>query len=164
MFFSSTWVAEIYVKSRFDAATELADAPDDIRADATRAGTRAMLFQSVVSLATSIILPPFVANNDIHASAASSRDAHQPFSRLGKEGWKRFVPDLPLDWLSLPLLWAISNSVFSGLLFFGTWVAGTVWSSSFIIAASGFAWAVTNWAPFAIVSDRTLVRPHSHTS
>ncbi|GJN89623.1 hypothetical protein Rhopal_002610-T1 [Rhodotorula paludigena] len=156
MFFSSTWVAEIYVKTRFDAATELADAPDDIRADATRAGTRAMLFQSVVSLATSIILPPFVANNDIHASPASSRDAHQPFSRLGKEGWKRFVPDLPLDWLSLPLLWAISNSVFSGLLFFGTWIAGTVWSSSFIIAASGFAWAVTNWAPFAILGDLIL--------
>lgn len=160
LFFSTTWVAEMYVKTQWaegGAGSELADAPDDVRERATRAGTHAMLWHSVVSLATSIVLPPLVAagsssssstssSHDRPSSASSSRrPTTSPLARA-----KALLPRIPFDWLSLPLLWAISNSLFSVLLF-STLFATSVGGASFIVAAAGFAWAVTNWAPFALV-------------
>ena len=160
LFFSTTWVAEMYVKTQWaggGAGSELADAPDDVRERATRAGTHAMLWHSVVSLATSIVLPPLVAagsssssstssSHDRPSSASSSRrPTTSPLARA-----KALLPRIPFDWLSLPLLWAISNTLFSVLLF-STLFATSVAGASFIVAAAGFAWAVTNWAPFALV-------------
>ena len=156
LFFSTTWVAEMYVKTQWaggGAGSELADAPDDVRERATRAGTHAMLWHSVVSLATSIVLPPLVAagsgsssSHDRPSSTSSSR--RTTTSTLARA--KAALPRIPFDWLSLPLLWAISNTLFSVLLF-STLFATSVAGASFIVAAAGFAWAVTNWAPFALV-------------
>ncbi|BGP39227.1 hypothetical protein JCM10449v2_003165 [Rhodotorula kratochvilovae] len=155
LFFSTTWVAEIYVKSRSGSGAELASAPDDIRDAATRAGTRAMLWHSVVSLATSIIIPPLVAPNNPSSHDRSSSSYRYSTSLSAFDRVKRFLPHLPFTWLSLPLLWAISNIVFS-LLLFGTYFATSVSSATFILATTGFAWGVTNWAPFAILGDLIL--------
>lgn len=65
---------------------------------------------------------------------------------------------MPIAWLTLPLLWTISNGIFAVLLL-GTWFATSVAGASFIIAAAGFCWAITNWAPFAIVSLRSHSAP-----
>lgn len=151
LFFSTTWVAEIYVKTRWgDAGTELAQAPDEVREMATRAGTKAMLWHSVVSLVTSIVLPPLVApsvpaSKNERGGGFSSATTSSTLDRL-----RRFLPRVPFAWLSLPLLWAMSNTLFSVLLL-STFFAKSVGSASFIVATAGFAWAVTNWAPFAIV-------------
>ncbi|GAA5855584.1 hypothetical protein JCM9279_002989 [Rhodotorula babjevae] len=167
LFFSTTWVAEMYVKTQWaegGPGSELADAPDDVRARATRAGTHAMLWHSVVSLATSIVLPPLVAAGSTGAS--SSPHDHSSFTSSRRTGpsssssrllarAKALLPRIPFDWLSLPLLWAMSNTLFSALLF-ATLFAKSVAGASFIVAAAGFAWAVTNWAPFALLGDLIL--------
>ncbi|GAA5916357.1 hypothetical protein JCM8208_005313, partial [Rhodotorula glutinis] len=175
LFFSTTWVAEMYVKTRWDGGgpgSELKDAPEDVRERATRAGTHAMLWHSVVSLATSIVLPPLVAAS---AGASSSPQHDRPSSRRGPTTTttttsssssssllaraKSLLPHLsvalPLPWLSLPLLWALSNTLFS-LLLFATLFARSVEAASAIVAMAGFAWAVTNWAPFALLGDLIL--------
>ncbi|KWU47353.1 hypothetical protein RHOSPDRAFT_6124, partial [Rhodotorula sp. JG-1b] len=168
LFFSTTWVAEIYVKSLAGAApgAELATATDVVREAATRAGTRAMLWHSVVSLVVSIVVPPLVSSDDNspasmpHPTPSARRRA--AFGGRNKDAprWlviaKRFLPSIPFQWLTLPLLWAVSNAVFSLLLIGGTWTAKSVWSASFVVAAAGFCWAVTNWAPFAILGELIL--------
>ncbi|GAA5987039.1 hypothetical protein JCM10908_001002 [Rhodotorula pacifica] len=168
LFFSTTWVAEIYVKTRAGAASgaELATASDDVREAATRAGTHAMLWHSVVSLVTSIVVPPLVRTDEGKAAsspvgtASRRRGGGGLDSRNEEPQWlvvaKRFLPSVPFHWLTLPLLWAVSNGIFSFLLVAGTWIAGSVWSASFVIAAAGFCWAVTNWAPFAILGELIL--------
>lgn len=169
LFFSTTWVAEIYVKSLAGAApgAELATATDVVREAATRAGTRAMLWHSVVSLVVSIVVPPLVRSDDDSQSStphptSSSRRRAALGGRNDKDEprWlvlaKRFLPSIPFQWLTLPLLWAVSNAVFSVLLIAGTWTAKGVGSASFVVAAAGFCWAVTNWAPFAILGELIL--------
>ncbi|GAA5990989.1 hypothetical protein JCM11641_007730 [Rhodosporidiobolus odoratus] len=158
LFFSTTWVAEIYVRTQWgDAQSDLASAPSEVRDRATRAGTHAMLWHSIVSLSTSILLPPLVAGAGGEESQRG-RDRSYRFDG-GNDGrlevLKRMMPALPLQWLSLPLLWTFSNAVFATLLF-STWFATSVGGASFVVAAAGFAWSVTNWAPFAILGDLIL--------
>jgi hypothetical protein len=127
-----------------------------------------MLWHSVVSLVVSIVVPPLVRSDDDSQSStphptSSSRRRAALGGRNDKDEprWlvlaKRFLPSIPFQWLTLPLLWAVSNAVFSVLLIAGTWTAKGVGSASFVVAAAGFCWAVTNWAPFAIVSCLSLL-------
>ncbi|GAA5886641.1 hypothetical protein JCM5296_005357 [Sporobolomyces johnsonii] len=157
LFFSTTWIAEIYVKTVWgDASSDLGSAPEDVREQATRAGTRAMFWHSVVSLATSILIPPLIAS-----AVPSFGGDRSPYSRNGFGDdsrfarFKQYLPGIPFSWLSLPLLWTISSACFS-LLLLSTWFATSVAGASFIVAAAGFSWAVTNWAPFAILGDLIL--------
>lgn len=153
LFFSTTWVAEIYAQTHY-GNSDLSAAPFELRELATRAGTRAMLFHSIVALVTSIFLPALVAPFSETSSQATTDPYRQPpFPSAWNDFVKRiepFTPKLPLSWLSLSLLWTLSNGIFSTLLL-ATWFATSVGGASTIIAMAGFCWAVTNWAPFALV-------------
>lgn len=155
LFFSSTWVAEVFTKNQ--GGTDLASAPPAIQELATRAGSRALLLNSLVSLTTSIILPILVAPSETHdgfthSPPTSYSTSLSPFlSNL-----QQWMPILPLPWLSLPLLWTISNGAFS-LLLLSTYFATNVTSASLIIAGTGFSWALTNWLPFAIVRSLSVI-------
>ncbi|GAA6004844.1 hypothetical protein JCM10207_008425 [Rhodosporidiobolus poonsookiae] len=157
LFFSTTWIAEIYVRTRWgDAQSDLASAPQDVRDAATRAGTRAMLFHSVINLATSILLPPIVAGAAGEETSSRGRDrSYLRGSGGALDRVMRFLPQLPLQWLTLPLLWTFSNALFATLLF-ATWFATSVTGASIIVAIAGFSWAVTNWAPFALLGELIL--------
>ncbi|GAA5902876.1 hypothetical protein JCM6882_009150 [Rhodosporidiobolus microsporus] len=160
LFFSTTWVAETYIHTQWgDSSSDLASAPADVRDAATRAGTKAMLWHSVVNLVTSIVVPPLVEGGNGEKSGGGERGRYRSRGGGGNSGrldaLKRFLPSLPLSWLSLPLLWTISNALFACLLF-STWLAGSVGQATFVLASMGFAWAVTNWAPFAILGELIL--------
>lgn len=114
-----------------------------------------MLFHSIVSLSTSIFLPFLIAPfSDSPATYASNFRTTSP---LAWSKWRSHLPTIPFAWLSLSLLWTLSNGLFSFLLL-STWFASSVGSASLIIAATGFSWAVTNWAPFALV--RTIINSY----
>lgn len=147
LFFSTTWIAEIYAHAQGEP--DFATAPTLVRDLGTRAGTRALFLHSLVALTTSIVVPSLVATTGETPYLRQPSSEQSLFARVA-----HFLPTLPFAWLNLPLLWTISNGVFSVLLL-STWFAGdSVARASFLIAAMGFCWAVTNWAPFA------LVRPH----
>ncbi|KDE07787.1 hypothetical protein MVLG_01886 [Microbotryum lychnidis-dioicae p1A1 Lamole] len=168
MFFSTTWVAEAYLRSlEWGGPIDLGNVSVKVRDDATRAGTRAMLFHSIVALATSILLPPFVASSAASFSSPPPRLRHPPnvssfLDRLTKT-WRRFAPTLPLPWLSLPLLWTLSNGLF-GILLLSTYLSSSVFGASLIIAAVGFCGAITQWAPFALLGELILSLGATSTS
>lgn len=156
LFFSTTWVAEVYIKTH--GGTDLASSPPAMQDLATRAGSHAMLFHAIVSLSTSILLPNLIASTSPASatplrSIPSSKSLRSRFSFLInlQRGLGKVLPRLPLPWLSLSLLWTLSNGAFA-ILLFSTWLATSVGGASFIIAATGFCWAVTNWCPFSLVS------------
>lgn len=123
-----------------------------------------MLWHSVVSLATSIVIPPLIRTEENedkgpagsagrgHLRSATSAEGVLGAVARGVDLARRVLPRIPFEWLTLPLLWTVSNAFFAVLLVVGTWTAKSVAGASFVIAAAGFCWAVTNWAPFALVS------------
>lgn len=150
LFFTTTWIAEIYVNSLVPVSyAELADAPLDIQEDATRAGTTAMFYHSVVSLFTSIVVPPLIAPT----YPSNSTISKHPYAQSGATGnaFTRFIKThLPISWLSQQLLWTFSTGLF-GVLLLVCSVTKSVQGATVVIAIIGFCWACTNWLPFSIV-------------
>ncbi|KAK4056571.1 hypothetical protein OIO90_002419 [Microbotryomycetes sp. JL221] len=148
LFFATTWVAEIYVRD-IDDASDLATASAAVQEDATRAGTRAMFFHALVSLLTSIVMPPLISTTD-------SRSFKVPSTTSARFGWlEKLKHDVAIPWLTLPVLWLTSNALFAVALL-STWFTTSVTGASFLIALVGVCWAVTQWAPFAILGDLIL--------
>ncbi|GAA5836239.1 hypothetical protein JCM3766R1_003465 [Sporobolomyces carnicolor] len=159
LFFTTTWIAEIYVTTlRPTSYSELADAPLSIQEDATRAGTTAMFYHSVVSLVTSIVVPPLIAPTHVRTPSRTPNHVYgttPPAIEYGFFGrLKRFFP-IPISWLSLPLLWTFSTALFGALLLTCSMVR-SVSGATTVIALIGFNWACTNWIPFAVLAELIL--------
>lgn len=158
-FFSTTYVAEIYQNVHDFETPKATTATSPHEADpATRAGSRAMFLQAVISFACSVILPfltaPLVpAGVSVsgglgHRKARSSVDEDIGFRRNTRMAWSesildkilnsRFIPTLPLAWLDLTLLWMIAH-LFFAFLMFSTFFVSRVWSATLIIALLGFS-------------------------
>ncbi|KAM0788744.1 hypothetical protein ACM66B_002836 [Microbotryomycetes sp. NB124-2] len=148
LFFATTWVAEIYVRDQ-GQASDLASAPIQVQEDATRAGTRAMFFHALVSLLASIVMPPLI-------STPESKSFRQPTTSSSRFVWlDKWRTDVSVSWLTLPVLWMLSNGLFA-LALLSTYFTTSVAGASFIVALVGVCWAVTQWAPFAILGDLIL--------
>ncbi|KAK4055714.1 hypothetical protein OIV83_000260 [Microbotryomycetes sp. JL201] len=148
LFFATTWVAEIYVRDQGDAS-DLASASAQVQEEATRAGTRAMFFHALVSLLASVVMPPLITTPE-------SKAFRQPTTTSSRFMWlDRLKADVKVPWLTLPILWMLSNGLFA-LALLSTYFSTSVFSASFIVALVGVCWAVTQWAPFAILGDLIL--------
>ncbi|GAA6010028.1 hypothetical protein JCM11491_005835 [Sporobolomyces phaffii] len=156
LFFTTTWIAEIYVTTLLPTSySDLADAPTSIQEAATRAGTTAMFYHSLVALLTSILVPPLVAPT--YPVAAPARiDNHPYHSTSSTDGVvARIGRCLPIPWLTLPLLWTVATAAFGSLLLLCS-VIGSVQGATVAVALIGFCWACTNWIPFAVLADLIL--------
>ncbi|GAA5892405.1 uncharacterized protein JCM6883_007344 [Sporobolomyces salmoneus] len=155
LFFTTTWIAEIYVTTLQPVSySDLAEAPELVQEDATRAGTTAMFYHSVVSLLASILLPPLTASSSSTRLSTHPYGSHSSTSHNLIERFKHFIP-IPIPWLSLPLLWTFSTGLLGVLMLFCS-IIGTVGGATVLIALIGFNWACTNWIPFAVLADLIL--------
>ncbi|KAI8060543.1 major facilitator superfamily domain-containing protein [Gongronella butleri] len=126
LFYSTTWVAEIYAKS-----TPLDDHRDAV-GQATRAGSFSFLVYSLVSLASSFLLPIFVR---------ASAERNEMSTR---------VP--PYQCLTLPEIWTASHFLFCAAML-STWFVNDVLAASLVIGICGVSWAVSMWAPFSLIGE-----------
>jgi solute carrier family 45 protein 1/2/4 len=167
LFYSSTWVAEIYLKQNSNGADDLSNVSEEIADAATRAGSRALLLQSVIIFSTSVVLPFLVtstgaahtrsppkerfrfANTDL---AAEDDLSARVLTKLDSvyEWLHSHLPTLPFPWLRLPVAWGISQIAFT-ILMWSTWLVTGVVGASLIIALSGITMGMAMWAPFALV-------------
>ncbi|GAA5975120.1 hypothetical protein JCM5350_000140 [Sporobolomyces pararoseus] len=160
LFYTTTWIAEIYVQNlRPISYSELADAPTSVQEDATRAGTTAMFYHSVVALVASILVPPLIAPTYPLPSSSSSRITNHPYGSTSSSNdlvsrLKHYFP-IPISWLTLPLMWTISTGILGTLLLVCS-VVKSVEAATVVIALIGFNWACTNWIPFAVLADLIL--------
>ncbi|CAD6566115.1 MAG: hypothetical protein CYPHOPRED_000358 [Cyphobasidiales sp. Tagirdzhanova-0007] len=169
LFFSTTYIAEIY-ETRQPTPTDPSTSASYTNAalpheadPGTRAGSRAMFLQSLFSFVMSVLLPFFV-NSLVPSNSSAARQARLPDDRGAYAlNWtdsavarlSGLLPTLPIPWLDLNLLWAISHVVFA-VLMFATWLVGAVWSATLILTLVGFSWAVTGWAPTALLAQEIL--------
>jgi solute carrier family 45, member 1/2/4 len=152
LFYLSTWIGELYVQEFFEKDPNLPpEEVDRLYEKATRVGTFALLIWAITSLASNLLLPFFVAPTyDIPVSSGMSiRSAASNKSYTTR--FDRFLNALIIPWFTLRRAWTISLFLFA-LAMFSTLVIRTPTLATVAVAVVGIPWAMTLWAPFAIIS------------
>lgn len=153
LFYTTTFVADLYVQPYLEENPHMTPAElDQLYERATRVGTFAMLVYSVTSLATNVILPSFIDptfDNEPVVSDAASETSGSVSGRKSKR-------TKPLQWLVIPgftlkRAWMLSHILFAAAMFAAPFIR-TVRAANVIIGFFGITWAMTLWAPWAIIS------------
>jgi solute carrier family 45 protein 1/2/4 len=65
-----------------------------------------------------------------------------------------------IPWITLRRAWLLSH-ICTALLFWSTFFVSTTTGATFIVALLGIPWAVTCWAPFALIAAEISQRHHN---
>ncbi|KAI9314892.1 hypothetical protein BX666DRAFT_2029136 [Dichotomocladium elegans] len=145
LFYSTTWVAEIYDET----ALQNGSAGDDAVGQATRAGSFAFLVYSLVSLGASFVLPLVIA-----PSGGMDRYKGHTIEFKIKGRSFSFSPTkyLKISFLNLQRAWTASHVIFL-LAMLATVFVNDVVSASVVIGICGVSWSMTMWAPFSLLGE-----------
>ncbi|KAF8604703.1 hypothetical protein BDV93DRAFT_492021 [Ceratobasidium sp. AG-I] len=139
MFFGTVWVGDVYVREALRLGDSRAETDPSLRADGTRAGSRAMLYGALLAFAISIVLPYFVKDSE----------SGSPEARGGATNRSTLVR-AKLS-ISLRSWWTFSHALFGLLLLATGWVA-TVRGAFVIFTLQGLCSVISHWAAFTIIA------------
>ncbi|KAL0946318.1 hypothetical protein HGRIS_012558 [Hohenbuehelia grisea] len=169
MFYTTMYVGDIHKRNMASSlppssAPNYQQAMDDLDAEATRLGTRALFYSSLLSLLSNFVLPFFVSEASPGVRGTSAPNGLSLSGRKGRAAIQRCLMGLFFKITSfkihLATLWALSHLIFA-LCMAGTFFAHDVASASFLITITGFPWAITQWAPFSLLAEAILTEPTS---
>ncbi|TVY39524.1 General alpha-glucoside permease [Lachnellula subtilissima] len=153
LFYSSSYVGDIYVQPYLEANPNMTPVEiDHLYAKATRVGTFALLIYAIVSLSTNMLLP-FIVAPSYDQPRLSSRASQKSYSTRTSRILDKFV----IPWLTLRRAWLLSHCVFAACMF-STLLVRSTGGATAIIGIVGIPWALTLWAPFAIISAEVSKR------
>jgi len=153
LFYSSSFVGDVYVQQFLEKDPHMSPADIDILYEkATRVGTFALLIYAIVSLTTNVMVPFFI-NPTYDAASRTSTDSERGYTT----GLSRFLDRLIIPWLTVRRAWLISHVIFAGCMFSAPFVR-KVAAATTLIGVVGISWAMTLWAPFAIISAEVSKR------
>lgn len=112
-----------------------------IAEDAIRYGTFANFLFSIVAFATNLLLPMILG-----VSTKKSLLAKSPRTRTG-----------------ISQAWTLAH-IFFALAMFATMLVSSPAVSTLLVASVGLSWALTNWAPFAIIGHELAMSQLSSVS
>ncbi|KAF9072613.1 major facilitator superfamily domain-containing protein [Rhodocollybia butyracea] len=191
MFYSTLYIGDLYKRAFF--ATAILMPPPEITEDslaaldtaATRIGSRALFYSSILCLFMNIVLPFFVTE----ASSSSRRrkqerqrgvrfvasDSYEPHgaqngldelarsptgTRPEAGPWWRNLAIPEMLKVRLASLWAASLGVLACCML-ATFFTSSVTGGMVLVTMTGFSWAVTQWVPFALLGEAILTEPSS---
>ena len=178
LFYITTYIGQIYVNPIFAKNPDLSPAEIDAAWEsATRVGTFALLIFAITSFASNILLPFIIvptyraplkpATDSFHSSGmhhprpstpgtpgtmSASMTSFFPVtdpnthSRLA-----RLLSALQIPWLTLRRAWLLSHLLFAACMFLTFFVTSTEGATA-LVGLIGLAWALSLWAPFALIS------------
>jgi solute carrier family 45 protein 1/2/4 len=147
LFYSSSYVGDIYVQPVLEKNPNMTPAEiDELYEKATRVGTFALLMYAIVSLSTNVLLPFFIAPSYDSPSSASIRSQKSYTTRID-----RLLDKIVIPWLTLRRAWLCGHLIFA-ICMFSTLIVRSVGGATALIGLIGIPWAMTLWAPFAIIS------------
>ena len=117
---------------------------------ARKSGTFAFFIFALVSFATSLFLPAFARQRVSQRPDAS--DSHF---------YKTSTTFVGVFGIPLPRLWQFSHILFAFSMFITFFVSGPT-AATALVGTVGISWAVTIWAPFALISSE--ISHHRNTS
>ncbi|KAK4224755.1 MFS general substrate transporter [Podospora fimiseda] len=155
LFYTSSYIGEIYAEPYLQENPNMTpEQLDKLYEDATREGTFALLIFAITSLATNVFLPFFIAPTyDTQAySPAESPDEGGPSSLKDyEEEQKSWLDYLVIPGFTLRRAWMFAQILFTGSMLCTVFVR-TVTAATILIGLVGITWALTLWAPWAIIS------------
>ncbi|KAI6244511.1 General alpha-glucoside permease [Erysiphe necator] len=135
LFYSSSYIADIYVQPYLRSDPHMSKSElDRLYEKATRVGTFALLIYAITSLATNVFLPFFIAPT--HDTSTS----------------KLFIPGF-----TLRKAWMLTQLIFAACMF-STIFVKTISAATVLIGIVGICWALSLWAPYAIISAEVSKR------
>lgn len=195
LFYITTYVGEIYAEPFFAENPDMNSKEiDKVWQRGTREGTLALFIYAITTFAASVLLPFIIARtyeppkpplrtpmtpttprtprpmigsegdyfNHTSSHIATKRSLRHRFSAL-------HLPSLEIPSLTLRRAWLLSHAIFA-LLTFATFFVHTTFGAKVVVALIGIPWAMTNWAPFALIAAEIskrdairqgFIRPHS---
>jgi len=152
LFYTSSYIGEIYIEPFLEANPHMTPKElDRLYEEATRVGTFALLIFAICSLATNVLLPFFIAPT-YDGAAIGNAPAEVPGVIVNPESAKKTWLDyLVIPGFTLRRAWMYSHILFSGAMFC-TVLVRSVEAATFLIGLVGITWALTLWAPWAIIS------------
>ncbi|KAJ5759998.1 hypothetical protein N7520_007154 [Penicillium odoratum] len=202
LFYATTYVGQLYVNPIFQNNPNLPqDQVDKTWEDATRIGTFALLIYAIISFIANTILPIFIVptyqpvvevithqddrdasldeeeerSRRISISAMPTGMASEPLldanPSKNSEDRPTWLSRLQIPGLTLRRTWLLSHILFATCAF-STFFISSYQAGSVAIGFIGISWAVTLWAPFALISAeisridlaRRLRRRHATTT
>lgn len=185
LFYITTYIGEIYVEPFFAANPNMTPSEvDDTWDRATRIATFALLIFAVTTFAASVVLPMLVqptfkapapsvktpltptSTTPGAMSAVESYFTHHVASRWNGSSvrkWYNRLPSPRVPGLTLRRAWFWSHILFATAMWL-TFAVHTTRQATVLVAFLGIPWALTNWAPFAIIAaeigKRDAIRRH----
>ena len=175
LFYSTTYIGQMYVNPLLAANPNLTPKEiDQAWEDATRVGTFALLIFAVVSFTSNLLLPLIIIPS--YRRPVYSPSSHTPLhngsntpdgpSAISAGGTSYFSPSQPsgsrshlsqffsacqIPWLTLRRAWLLSH-IFFALCMSATFFITSVTAATVFVGLVGLPWALTLWAPFALIS------------
>ncbi|KAJ4411651.1 hypothetical protein N0V82_008965 [Gnomoniopsis sp. IMI 355080] len=152
LFYTSSYIGEIYVQPFLEKNPNMTDPElDKLYEEATRVGTFALLIFAITSLATNVFLPFCIAPT-YDSAPIGEAPGEGPTTSLRTYGEKKHWTDrLIIPGLTLRRAWMLSQLLFM-VSMLCTVLVRTVAAATVLIGLVGITWALTLWAPFAIIS------------
>lgn len=154
LFYTSEYIAEIYAEPYLEANPNMTPAElDKLYENATREGTFALLIFAIMGLLTNVFLPFFVEPTyETKPSTAASAPGEAPSSLKNyDEEKKAWLDYLVIPGFTLRRAWMFAQILFTGSMLCTVFVR-TVTAATILIGLVGITWALTLWAPWAIIS------------
>ena len=145
LFYSSTFVGEIYYRYEHPAPEPGAKDEHDALGNIGRLGSLALVFFSLITFCSSVVLPYAVKSSETPESRFTPRLPTSLARSLQTLLIK--VHSLQPD---LTSAWSLSNLLFAIITIFAPFVH-TLSSATRLVASCGVPWAVSCWAPFALL-------------
>lgn len=153
LFYTSSYIGEIYVEPHLQQNPHMTpEELDRLYEQATRVGTFALLINSIVSLATNVFLPFFIAPTyDSHPVLCDVPGETDAAPKDFDDEKPSILDRLQIPGFTLKRAWFASLWLFAGAMFC-TVIVRTVEAATALIGLVGITWAMTLWAPWAIIS------------
>ncbi|KAI9818402.1 MAG: hypothetical protein M1827_000460 [Pycnora praestabilis] len=158
LFYITTYVGGLYAEPHYEANPHMTPAEiDAVWERATRIGTFALLIFAITSLTSNIVLPLIVAPSyqpPTSANLSASFVSLHSFNSRSSEKrsfTKRLLNKLTIPWLTLRRTWFLAHLLFA-LTMWLTLFVHTTQAATALIGLVGVSWALTLWAPYALIS------------
>ncbi|KAI1190150.1 major facilitator superfamily domain-containing protein [Nemania serpens] len=153
LFYTSSYIGDIYVQPYLEenpnmTPTEL----DELYERATRMGTHALLIFAITSLVTNVALPFFIdPTYDNNPAAGKPPGQTEGVDEDDASGIRKWLKRLVIPGFTLRRAWMLSHLLFAGSMF-STLFVRSIGAATSLIGLIGITWALTLWAPWAIIS------------
>ena len=152
LFYTSSFIGEIYVQPFLEENPHMTPKEiDELYEKATRVGTFALLIFSITSLLTNIFLPFLIAPTYDSQPIGEAPGEGPATSLRDYDGKKSWSDILVIPGFTLRRAWLLSQLLFMGSMLC-TVIVRTVPAATVLVGLVGITWALTLWAPWAIIS------------